>query len=135
MHSARGADVGGVRCLAQGHLDIGGRESALWTLEQIQVLSWQNCRLLLRVNKCYLLGYFVNILIIFDWRFVSAENTTDAASSPKQVVTEYGTGANPSRRRTGILRSATLTPSSSSLSSLSVTHLPASNLWPTLSSP
>ncbi|CAB1413070.1 unnamed protein product [Pleuronectes platessa] len=42
MHGARGADVGGVRCLAQGHLDSGGREYALWTLEQIQVLSIQS---------------------------------------------------------------------------------------------
>ena len=51
MHSARGADVGGVRCLAQGHLDSGGRESALWTLEQIRVLSWQVCCIVTARNR------------------------------------------------------------------------------------
>lgn len=38
--------------------------------------SW----LLQRLNKCYLLGNFVNIIIIFDWCLVAVENTTDAAS-------------------------------------------------------
>lgn len=34
----------------------------------------ENRRLLPSVNKCYLLGNFVNIIISFDWCFAAAEN-------------------------------------------------------------
>ena len=88
MHGARGADVEGVRCLAQGHLDSGGREGALWTLEQIQVLSIQVCFLLslrgvepetfrnfLPIVQFFCLSFFYFFIFYFFYKAVKYMNS------------------------------------------------------------
>lgn len=63
------------------------------------VAPFKNRWLLPSVNKCYLLGNFVNIIISFDWCFVAVENRNRCRLITHTVVSEIKRARNGAHRK------------------------------------